>query len=153
MPIFSYCYVSIFGSGLDAEELKAAIGEPNATVVKVGRNKPSEPRSPVPALRTGNVWEWNSPYEYYVQPTEIRDTVVWDDYLIEEEHIIRCLQRWMPIRKVLPQFQTETTEIWLHLIYRARADERPAGVFFSRGLLDAAHELGVSISTDVAFDG
>lgn len=150
MPILAYCYISIFGSDLDVEGLKSAIGEPNATVGSARhQGSASEPRSFVPALRAGSVREWNSPKEFFMLKNDVS---LWD-FTLEEEHIKHCLKKWMFVRKILPQFQTETTEIWLHLIYRASSDERPTGVFFSKGLLDCAHELGVSITTDVAFDG
>lgn len=146
-----YCYVSVFGSNLEVDELYSAIGDPNATVSNWKRQSPDS-RSSIAALREGNVRKWESAKEYYVQKMKLGSEPKLWDYTAEEEHIRRCVRRWIFIRNVVSQFRTETTEIWLHLIYRAGATERPAGVFFGKKLLDSVHELGASITTEVIFD-
>jgi hypothetical protein len=147
MPYLAYCYVEIFGADLDVERLKVALGSPDAMIGNSGKGKAPEPRSAIPALKQGNCRQWKSPRDYYVRPAAVPE---WD-FVAEEDHIYQCINRWLFIRDVLPKFQTETTEVWLKLIYRATESEQPTGVYFSRRLLSAVYELGASISTEVAF--
>lgn len=148
MPRLSYCYLGIFGAGLDVDGLKAAIGDPDATVHVLGRRVSPEPRSSIPALQKGGVREWKSPRRYYVASNAFPP---WD-FTAEENFVCQYLSEWLGIRDVLPRFRTDTTEVWLHLIYQASESERPTGVFFSRRLLDVVHEIGASISTDVTIE-
>ncbi len=141
-----YCYVSVFGSGFDADGFGRAVNLPGA---EIRQREKSRPRSPIRAIAKGNVHEWQTPKHYY----QLKDADIppFTDYLYEEKAIISFVNQMQYITAHLPAYRTDTTETWLNLIYGATQDKKPGGVFFGKELIDAVCKLGAAISTDVTF--
>lgn len=143
-----YLYLEVFGSDFDTGGFCREVGFQGA---KVHRRMGNEPRHTIPAFVKGNVCSWETPRHYY-KPEYNDDTALFSfDYIFEQQAIVSYINKLLYINDVLPRYRTDTTETWLHLIYGATEDEKPAGVFFGKELIDALHRLGASISTEVVF--
>lgn len=147
MPRLLYCYVSVFGSNFDAEGFGSEVNLPGA---EIGQRERSYSRSPIRALIQGNVHEWKTPKHYYKYDS-VDISKPFSDYLYEEKAIVSFVTEMQYINDILPAYRTDTTEIWLHLVYGVTNDEIARGVFFGKELIDAAYKLGAAISTDVTF--
>jgi hypothetical protein len=149
MPKLIYCYLNIFGSDFDAASFSVLDGVPKGDIVHQKSAAPKL-RSPVEAIRQGNVVSWKTDKRYFSK-NGIDNYEIFHDYLYEEDFLINFLNDHMKLRKLLKPFENETTEIWLVAIYEASLNDRPSGIHLGSGLIMALSNLNCSFSTDIDF--
>lgn len=142
-----YYYIEVFGSNFDAEGFCKDV---NLVGAEIYRREKSRPCSPIRAIVKGNVNSWQTPKHYY-NLDETEEINPFLNYLYEEKAVVSFVNGLQYINKILPPYRTDTTETWLHLIYLATEEEKPAGVFFGKELIEALCKLGASITTEVVF--
>ncbi len=142
-----YCYLEVFGSHFKAEDFSCEINIQDAIVRSQIK---AYPRSPVKALRKGNVNSWKTPKKYYKGD---KDDFInpFNDYLYEEKFMIRYIEGFYNFKNLLLPYRSDTTEVWFHAIYSILNESSPTGVFFGNELIKALSKIEASISTDVVF--
>lgn len=143
-----YFYIEVFGSNFDAEGFCKEADMPRA---ETQRSEKSIVNHPIRAHAKGNVSSWRTPRSYYKSEAINDDQLYCFDFIYEDKAIVSFVNSLQYINDILPRYRTDTTETWLHLIYGATKEEKPAGVHFGKELIDAVHRLGASITTDVVF--
>ncbi|WP_221794887.1 hypothetical protein [Oceanobacter mangrovi] len=149
MPKLVYCYLEIFGSNFDAARFSVLEGVPKGDVFYQKSATPKL-RSPVKAVRQGNVVYWRTDKKYF-SIDGVDDYEVFHDYIYEEDFLIDFLNDHIGLIEVLKPFENETTEIWLVAIYEASINDRPSGMHIGNGLIMALNSLSCSFSTDIKF--
>lgn len=147
MAVLNSFNITVFGSDFDVDSFSREI---NVGGAKVSSTSKAYPRSPVCALRRGNVGRWSSPRVAYYSENKFADE--FDDYLYEGSALVNYIESYVWIIPIYERYKNETTEIWLQATYIASKDEPPAGVFISRELVFALASMGASISTEVLID-
>lgn len=147
MANLSYCYLSVFGANFKAEDFARVINMPGAVVTHKEKAYPS---SPINALRAGNVSEWKTSREYYNFASSQSNPFT--GYIYEERFMVSFIKRFCRLQELLCPYKNETTEIFFVAVYKGDFKEMPAGVYFGYELIEALHEIGASISTEIVFN-
>lgn len=149
MPKLIYCYLDIFGSEFDAASFSVLDDVPKGDIVHQKSTAPKL-RSPVKAIRKGNVVSWKTEKRYFSEK-DIDNYEIFHDYLYEEEFLISFINDHMNLKDLLIPFENETTEIWLMATYETSLHDRPSGIHLTKSFVSALSKLNCSFSTDIKF--
>ena len=147
MANLSYCYLEVFGSNFDVEKFSQIMSLPDAIIEK--RDKVFY-RSPIKALRKGNVSYWKTQKKYF-KCNDDTHSIGFEEYEQEERFLVDFIKDYYHLRDVLCKYKNDTTETWFVAVYKALPNEQPAGVHFGYGLIEALHKIEASISTEIIF--
>jgi hypothetical protein len=144
------CYLQVFGSNFDVEKFSSQVGLPEGNVF-FPKSKDPKPRSPIKAIRQGNVAYWQTKKEKFSKDSII-NYEIFHEVNYENEFLIQYVRDNFFLKEFLVDFASDSLEIWLVVIYRSKSDARPTGSFVSRDLIKELAVLNCSISTDYLFD-
>ena len=138
------CYLQVFGSNFNANDFSIAIGG----IGSVKHNNKAYDKSPIKALRLGNVQYWQSEEKYF---DSHESTNVFTDYLCEHEFIISFLRDYEFMIPNIKKYYTHSTEVWLNAIYTTNGIyEEMSGYFLSQTLITELAKFPASFSSSIS---